>query len=104
LRLSPDDRPGVDGGVTKEAEHDANYASVIGLEPELTAQVYAQGGDRPERLTLIRKARLEEHHEGRAAAPRGGDADRCIVSWLTGSLDSAACAAAATYPRPSEFR
>jgi hypothetical protein len=102
LRLSPDDRPGVDGGVTEEAEHDANYASVVGLEPELTALVHAERGERPERLTLIRKARLAEHHEGGAAAPRGGDADRCVISWLTGALDAVACAAASTYSRPSE--
>lgn len=104
LRLSPADRPGVDGGVTEESEHDANYASVVGLEPELTARVYAEHGDRPERLTLIRKARLEEHHEGRAAAPRGSEADRCVTSWLAGSLDSEACAAAAEYPRPAAAR
>jgi hypothetical protein len=50
LRLSPDDRPGVDGGVTEGGEHDANYASVVGLEPELMAQVHAERGYRPERL------------------------------------------------------
>jgi hypothetical protein len=90
LHLSPDDRPGVDGGVAADAEHDANYASVVGLEPELTALVYAERGDRPDRLALIRKGAASGRSRRARRRPRGA-----------GSLDEAGCAAAAEVPRPT---
>lgn len=63
LRLSPTDRP-VSKGQTTVAEYDEDYASVIGLEPELTSAVVTAGGTNPERLTFLRKARGTEHHKG----------------------------------------
>jgi hypothetical protein len=100
LRLDRTDRPGVDGGVTRDREHDENYASVVGLEPELTSEVFRDGGQLVERLTLVRKARGVEAHEGLVAAARGSDVDRCITSWLGGSTDAEACTAAAEFSRP----
>jgi hypothetical protein len=100
LRFLPTDRPGVDGGVTRDREHDENYASVVGLEPELTSDVFRDGGQLAERLTLVRKARGVEAHKGNVAAGPGSDADRCITSWLGGATDAEACAAAAEYLRP----
>ena len=100
LRLDPSDLPGTDGGVTRATEHDANYASVVALEPELLSSVFQDGGRNPERLTLIRKARGLEEHVGGAASPRASDGDRCLVSWLSAVVDVPACRSAALIERP----
>lgn len=73
------------------AEVDANYAAVLGIEPEVMREVVADRGAEPERLTLIRKARGTEHHKGNSPAPAGSDRDLCLVSWLSGAVDTAAC-------------
>ncbi|MDI1428736.1 hypothetical protein [Polyangium sorediatum] len=93
MRLAAEDVPG--DGETTDAEHDASYRSVIGLEPEVLSLVCAEGGNEPERLSLIRKARGEEAHKGGARIVRGDDADRCLLSWLAAATDEAACARAA---------
>ncbi len=85
LRLNPSDVCGL-GSVTPD-EQVATYYSFIGVEPELTAQVIKEGGARPERLTVIRKARGSEHHKGGAAIHRNGTADQCFTRWLAGNLD-----------------
>ena len=98
LRLDAADEPG--GEPTRPLEHDANFDSVVALEPELMDRVVAQGGARPERLTLVRKARGSEAHEGDAAAPEGGAIDRCVLSWLSGATDASACEQAAVFSNP----
>ncbi len=90
LRLSPNAHPG-DGTATTAAEHDANYLSVLALEPELLSEVFVAGGAEPERLTLIRKARDQEDHKGTGLVSAGDAADRCLLSWLKGKTDEAAC-------------
>lgn len=102
LRLAPEDRPGVDGGVTSEAEQDANYGAVVGLEPELLEQVTLEGGAHPERLTLIRKARGTEHHKGGTVIAEGGASDRCLTDWLKG-IAGPTCADAAIVAQPPGF-
>ncbi len=102
LRLSRDDLTGADAGVpTRPDEDQANYASVVGLEPEILDQVVSEGGASPERLTLVRKARGSEQHKGGSAIVQGGAADRCILSWLAGALDQSACAAGTDLGFPS---
>jgi hypothetical protein len=101
LRLAADALPGLEGGVTEPAEHDANYASVVALEPEILDRVVRQGGRDPARLTLIRKARGAEEHTGGTASPTGGAGDVCLTSWLSQVTDVAACSAGATIERPS---
>jgi len=104
LRLAASDVPGLDGGVTTDPELDANYASVVGLEPELLAQVTREGGAHPERLTLIRKARGEENHKGGTILAKGGLADRCLVGWLgTGNADATLCADGTKIALPPGF-
>ena len=90
LRLSASDRP-VSKGHTTEAEYDEDYASVVGLEPEIMSAVVSQGGASPDRLTLIRKARGAEAHKGNAIWSAGDAQDRCVTSWLAGHTDAADC-------------
>ena len=93
LRADAGDVPG--SGETTAEEYARSYRSVIGLQPERTAEVVADWGQGPERLTLVRKARGTELHEGGAMAPAGSAADRCLVSWLASAVDAQACADAA---------
>ncbi len=96
LRLDPNDVPG--GSPTTAAEIEANYGSVASLEPEVMAAVVGDGGAHPERLTLVRKGRGTEHHKGGALVVVGDVQDRCLTSWLAGTTDGAACAAALDTP------
>jgi hypothetical protein len=101
LRFDSNDLPGQDGGLTRATEHDANYASVVALEPEMLSSVLRDGGRNPERLTLIRKARGSEEHVGGAATPPASDGDRCLVSWLSAAVDVSACRSGSLIERPA---
>lgn len=98
LRLDPAHVPG--SGSTTDAEYAASYRALIALEPEILGTVVAEGGDRPERLTLVRKARGTEHHKAGAVLREGDDADRCLTSWLAALIDEDACALAEDYVAP----
>jgi hypothetical protein len=98
LRLAPQDNPG--DNATTAREYDEDYFSLIGLEPELLSDVIADGGARPERLSLVRKARaLDAHKGGRLMVP-GDPRDLCLLSWLAGPVDTAACATGKDVARP----
>ena len=74
---------------------------MVGLEPELMNEVVAGGGMSPALLTFYRKPTGIEHHKGGVLIASGDDQDNCILSWLAGSVDKTACAAAidpAKYP------
>ena len=73
---------------------------MIGLEPEVMSDVVRDGGRLPDRLTLVRKARAQEHHKGGKLFVEGDDRDRCLTSWLAGQLDLAACKAGKELVRP----
>lgn len=89
LRLDDNDTP--DGRDTSLDEHDANYQSVVALEPEILAAVWHAGGARAERLTLVRKARGTEAHKGKTVFAIGSAGDLCLLSWLSGVVDEPAC-------------
>lgn len=91
LRLSPKDKPSAPPATTTNDEYDADYLSVVGLEPELLSQVVAQGGANPERLTLVRKAQGLEAHKGATLFFAGDDQVACLDSWLASHTDTAAC-------------
>jgi hypothetical protein len=97
LRLVQDGsfRPGVEP--TSEEEYSANFAAVIGLQPEVMSQVVARKEsptDNPG-LLLMRKPLLLERHKGGAVIESGDDAYTCLISWLvSGQADFAACASA----------
>lgn len=68
----------------------ADFEAVVSVEPELFAQVIADKGASPERLTFYRKARgIEAHRAGRRLDD--GDQNDCILSWLKGAVDTPAC-------------
>ncbi len=93
LRLATGDRP-VSKGQTTDAEYDEDFASVVGLEPEVMSAVVQSGGASPDRLTLIRKARGTEHHKGGTLWNEGDPQDQCVTSWLAGHTDEAGCVSA----------
>lgn len=95
LRLDPAAFPGE--GETTADEYEQTFRSLVALEP-LKMDAVVKGSLRPDGLTLVRKARGTEAHKGGATLVVGSDADRCLTSWLTGAIDSAACKAAATAP------
>jgi hypothetical protein len=86
---------------TTEAEYQASFRSLIGLEPEALDAVIWSGGMDPERLSLIRKARGTERHRGGVQMLPGDPLDRCLTSWLSSLLSAAACARVASTPRPA---
>ena len=96
LRLDPADVPG--GQDTTGAEVDADFRSVVGLEPEVLHAVVADGGAHSERLTLVRKGRGSEHHKGGALVTPGDAQDRCLLGWLANAVDAVACADALKAP------
>jgi hypothetical protein len=98
LRLDPATRP--DGVATTVSEYEATYDAVIALEPEILAAVFADHGRQPERLAMVRKERGTEDHKGNAIFGPGDDGDRCLVSWVSGAIDAAACTRASKIPRP----
>jgi hypothetical protein len=85
------DVPGVQA--TTATEHEANYQSVIGLQPELMTEV-VQGNAPPEDLLLLRKPLQLERHKGGAVLVEGDDGETCILSWLAGQTNFGACTAA----------
>jgi hypothetical protein len=93
LRLSAQDRP-QSPACTSADEIAQDYASIVGLEPELLSAVVADGGAHPERLTMVRKARGLEDHKGGAPFHQDDPGDRCLTTWLAGSTDLDACASA----------
>lgn len=97
LRLSPNDHPTAKTPTTAD-ESQADFDSVVGLEPEILSEVVRDGGASPERLTFVRKARGQEEHKGGALVQVGDDQDVCITSWLAGHVDVAACTNALNTP------
>lgn len=98
LRLDPGDFPGCkrpNGNKdTTDAEYDATFRSLVGLEPALMSSVVGGHGKHPEVLTFVRKARGDEAHKGGAVIVPGDDSDNCIASWLGGATDTDACSKA----------
>lgn len=90
LRLAPGDKP-VSKGTTTSAEYDEDFASVVGLEPEIMTAVVTASGAQPDRLTFVRKARGAENHKGGTLWTAGDPQDRCVTSWLAGATDVTGC-------------
>ncbi|MEZ4297845.1 MAG: hypothetical protein R3B70_23010 [Polyangiaceae bacterium] len=97
--------PGGAIGTTPSERRD-NWAAICGIEPELFTVVYCcsagegacNGFDYaascaepedydPERLTLVRKARLREKHKGGLIWNEGDDGDVCLTSWIVGAYN-----------------
>jgi hypothetical protein len=89
---------------TTQAEVDATYASIIGLQPEMLNRLYIERGREPHRWLVVSKARGSENHIGKDRLPARSPGDRCVVSWASGMMDVASCSADAfgPVPRPGE--
>jgi hypothetical protein len=83
---------------TTDDEIAQDYASVVGLEPEIMSQVVASGGANPEQLTFLAKALGIQAHQGGAVIAQGDPRDTCITTWLQGHADPASCTAALSLP------
>ena len=92
LRLDP--AKSSKDGDTDAAEYDANYWSVVALEPEILSTVVADGGQDPERWILIRKGRGTTRHKGGTLMQPNDDLDQCIVEWIKGNILVDPCFAA----------
>lgn len=99
LRLDPAATPSE--GETQPAEYDADYWSLISLEPELLSTVVEEGGAQPERLILIRKGRETTRHKGGKLMQPGDPLDQCLLAWLRGNLAEGACSTASRLGPPS---
>jgi hypothetical protein len=84
LRLDPADT--AKDGTTTPAEYDADYWSVVAIEPEILATVTAEGGQYPERWILIRKGRGTTRHKGGTLMQPNDDLDACITEWIKGNI------------------
>jgi len=102
MRLAATDIPqcsrALGGKQATPAENEATYRALVGLEPAVMSTVVASGGQNPELLTFVRKARGAEAHKGGALITPGDPQDVCITSWLTGKTDTMACASAIGFP------
>jgi hypothetical protein len=107
LRLDPDGSLGLVSGLqpTTGQEVLADYRSVVGLEPELIAQVWGPTGADFSTLTLIRKARgVESHKGGVVTLDANGNpdhADNCLTIWLSAKDPTTECTAALTETCPA---
>lgn len=101
LRLPNDvgNAPGV-GAVTGD-EVNANYAAIVGLQPEkmndFLAKVPRTADDAYELLILTKPLQIERH-KGGAALSKGEPAEQCIVTWLVGKVDQTLCAKGSVAP------
>jgi hypothetical protein len=101
LRLAGDAVSGDALNPTTDDEYRTTWASIADLEPEVMQSVMADHGDKPERLTFVRKMRGTEWHAPPRLVVPGDDQDTCVTTWLGGHTDVDACTKAvdpAVYP------
>jgi len=84
---------------TSPAEYDADYLSIVGLEPEPMSKV-VQHQAAPETLSMIRKPLGIESHKGGKLMVQADPLDRCMVGWLVGAMDAQSCNTVVQTPRP----
>jgi hypothetical protein len=82
-------------GPTTPPEYEATYWAIVALEPETITAVVRDGGNRPERLLLIRKGRGTTRHKGGTLMHPSDNLDQCIVEWLRGNIAEDPCRVAA---------
>lgn len=102
-RLNPKDQTG--GAGTTDDEYEANFESIISIEPERLSQIVQSGGANEDKWIVLAKGRGVQHHKGGArmthvdgplppGAPTDVLLDACVTSWITahtaGSADAGA--------------
>jgi len=85
------------GRATTERELLDNHRSVCGLEPELMTAVVEKQAE-PVDLLLVQKPLLREKHKGGRVFLPADEGNVCILSWLSGKVDEAACTTEAAKP------
>ncbi len=94
--IDPIDVTGFRGEPTTDEEKHANYQAVVGLQPEVMAQVAADLGNGSDRLLLLLKPQMLIPHKGGRIIEQGSNrpADTnpttlgfdCINAWLGGGV------------------
>jgi hypothetical protein len=101
LRFSTDGGSVPGGSPTTQDEINANYASIVGLQPEKMNEFLAKSdrtSDDAYRLIILAKPLALERHKGGPALSRGDAAEQCITGWLLGKVDTTRCAVGAAPP------
>ena len=104
-RLSDKDKTGA--AATSEDEYQANFESIISIEPERLSQIVRSGGANEGKWVVLSKGRGTEHHKGGSRMTPGDAMDTCFTSWIVahgpgpgdggaipGAVNDAACLAA----------
>ena len=76
--------------VTTPVEIAQNRLSACAIEPE-EMDLVVRGALSSDELTLLQKPRLVQAHKGGRVMAEDSAGDRCIASWIAGSVDLAAC-------------
>lgn len=105
VRLNPKDKTGF--GSTSDLEYEANFESIISIQPEKLTQVVRAHGAGADKWIVFSKGRAIEHHKGGARLVAGDAADTCIMSWLVAqpngpSVNTDACTAATNVVPPGD--
>lgn len=104
LRILDDAGNAPGGSGTTPTEVLANFQAVVGLEPEQLSRVVADPTNNPPpSLLFIAKPRNLQHHKGGQVITAGDDADRCLTTWVAGTIsstgvDANACMSALAIP------
>jgi hypothetical protein len=103
LRIpTQDPNPATPGnGPTSRDEINANFASIVGLQPELMNTFLAKNPKNPDdayQLIILTKPLGLERHKGGNALSKGEPAEQCIVTWLLGKADQGLCAKGSSLP------
>ena len=97
-RKLPTDTP--ETPATTQQEADEDYDAFMTVEPGAMNDFITSGRHTASTLTVYRKGRGDEEHKGGRRIVPGDAADLCLTSWLTSTVDSAACAAASGETNP----
>ncbi|HVW24111.1 MAG TPA: hypothetical protein VHC69_02005 [Polyangiaceae bacterium] len=87
---------------TTPDEYQANYASVVSIEPENLSAIVANHGQGFDKWELILKGTNAEVHKGGQRMMKGDATYTCIRSWVIGAVDMDACMRSAMLMKPEE--
>lgn len=87
---------------TTAEEYEANYASVVSIEPENLSAIVTNKGQGFDKWELILKGTNAEVHKGGQRIVKGDATYTCIQSWVNGNVDMNACMQSAMLMKPAE--
>jgi len=91
IRAGKDDVSGVQN--TTDGEVQLNYDSVVSIEPEKFSDIVTKAGQDFDKWIVVTKGTGSEHHKGGSRFVKGDATYVCLLSWVTGTVNMAACAA-----------